>query len=165
MSNYASETQEARGRHFSRWPIFGQQIWVYPDPIATSYQQEINNMRDFIIDRWEWLDNNLPVGINCVAKDTSTSPNEIMDSIELVVSPNPGFAGNQKFYLFLQEGGAAFIQVSDFCGRSIFSYNRYVNSNLNELVQLNNLMLKPGVYHITIELRNKGILTSRFVVI
>jgi len=166
MFSYASETQEARGRHFNRWPIFGQQIWVYPDPIATSYQQEINLMRDFIVDRWEWLDNNLPVGINCTAQDTSINPIEIIDStVQIVVYPNPGFSGDQNFNLFLREGGHALIQISDFCGRTIFSYNRYVNSNRNELVRLNDLFFQPGVYHITIAFRNKGIMTSRFVVL
>jgi hypothetical protein len=166
MSNYASETQEARTRHFNRWPIFGQQIWVYPDPIATSYQQEINIMRDFIIDRWEWLDNNLPKGINCTTTDTSSGPNDVLDStVQIVVSPNPGFSANQDFNLFVQEGGDALIQVSDLCGRHILSYNRYVNSNRNQLIRLNNLILKPGIYHLSIELRNKGVITTRFVVL
>ena len=166
ISSYSQETQEARSRHFNRWPIFGQQLWVYPDPIATSYWQELNLLREFILDRWEWLDENLPVGQNCIAQvDPVDSVVNFDSDPMLIISPNPGFSGIHTFNLFIREGGLVSIKISDSRGRVISSYTRYVNSNRNNLSRVESLHLVPGVYFISIQLPNMKFITSRFIVL
>jgi hypothetical protein len=171
--SYSQETQEARTRHFNRWPIFGQQLWVYPDPIATSYWQELNLLREFILDRWEWLDENLPVGQNCIAhvnpSDSAVDPADSVVNFNsepmLIISPNPGSSGIQSFDLLVHEGGQLSIRVSDSRGRIISSHKRYVNSGKNNLTGLKSLSLVPGVYFISIQLPSMKFVTSRFIVL
>ena len=123
-------------------------------------------LREFILDRWEWLDENLPVGQNCVA------PVDPVDSVinfdsdpMLIISPNPGSSGIQSFDLFVRDGGQVSIQVSDSRGRVISSYKRYVNSNRNNLTGVESLHLVPGVYFISIQLPSMKFITSRFIVL
>lgn len=45
-------------RHYSRWPILGTYVWPN-NFIGISYQQEIDYMKNWILDRLQWLDANI----------------------------------------------------------------------------------------------------------
>lgn len=51
---------QAQERNFARYPIIGEYIW--PNyTIENSYENEIDRLRSWILDRLHWIDNNLEV--------------------------------------------------------------------------------------------------------
>jgi len=78
--------QNAQERHFQKWPILGLSG---PAPevgaIATSYNAELDTLKNWITLRLQWLDENIP-GL-CLA--TGIEDQE-KPSIKLSVYPNPG---------------------------------------------------------------------------
>ncbi len=53
-------TAEARQRHFQRWPVLGQYVWPNPQPIPTSYAEEISILKDWLIQRLSWISSAIP---------------------------------------------------------------------------------------------------------
>src|SRR6185503_11197902 len=51
IDSIATLTNEARQRHFQRWPVLGQYIWPNPYPIPTSYEGEITALKEWIAKR------------------------------------------------------------------------------------------------------------------
>lgn len=46
--------------NFTAWPILGTWVWPNPDPLPTTYSGEINELKDWLQARWQWLDDNIP---------------------------------------------------------------------------------------------------------
>src|SRR4029079_8151760 len=57
---------EARVRHFQRWPILGQYVWPNAQPIPTSYEGEIAALKTWIAARLQWIDVNIPNSGACM---------------------------------------------------------------------------------------------------
>lgn len=66
INSFIDETtayiEEARQRNFSKWNnLFNPQIYTWPNKNRfTSYEQEINYLKNWISQRTAWLNNNLP---------------------------------------------------------------------------------------------------------
>jgi hypothetical protein len=85
---------EAQERNYKRWPILGTYVW--PNQfIGQTYQQELGFLKQWTIDRLNWIDTNLPGTCEVV---TGTEE-DILNSIE--VYPNPS---NSKFFVQIPEG-------------------------------------------------------------
>jgi len=70
-------------RNFDRWPILGTYVWPN-DFIGQSYEEELAFFKNWIIDRLEWMDQNM-VG-DC---ELYTNTNETSVKSIITVSPNP----------------------------------------------------------------------------
>ncbi|MBI2967043.1 MAG: CotH kinase family protein [Bacteroidetes bacterium] len=79
-ANYLSEAQ---ARNFTLWPIIGQYVWPNPNPIPSTWQGEIDRLKQWIADRLDWLDLNLTG--NCII----TSAASESTGGDLYVYPNP----------------------------------------------------------------------------
>ena len=55
---------EGQTRNFIQWPILGTYVWPNPSPIPTTYQGEIDRLKQWIGNRIAWLDANMPG--NCI---------------------------------------------------------------------------------------------------
>jgi hypothetical protein len=84
---------EAQERNYARWPILGVYIWPN-QVVGLTYQDELNFVKQWTIDRLNWMDANLP-GTCEVVPGTE---DDILNSIE--VYPNPSSSG---FYIQLPE--------------------------------------------------------------
>ena len=84
MNTYVGE---AITRNFIRWDFQGQNIWIepYPLPLET-HQEEVEYMKNWIQDRIEWLDLNMPG--NCMNDVISKIPEQEAD-LFFNVFPNP----------------------------------------------------------------------------
>lgn len=51
--------EPALDRNFKKWNIFGTYVWPNPAPLANSYEEEIELLKQWIETRAEWMDNNL----------------------------------------------------------------------------------------------------------
>jgi spore coat protein CotH len=76
IDSLASSLEEAQNRNFQKWPVMGEFVW--PNYfIGQSYEEEVEFMKSWILDRLTWLDDNLPgiymQIINPVAPDQSVS--------------------------------------------------------------------------------------------
>jgi len=79
---------EAKDRNFERWDYFiGEHIWIEPEPIPETYEEEIAVLKEWIENRLEWIDENL--GGNCADDVFSGIKNEslVANSIEIVPKP------------------------------------------------------------------------------
>ena len=76
---------DAIARNFTQWDDFiGEYIWIEPEPVPETYAEEISYMMDWIGQRIQWMDANLP-GI-CQTTGVGENP---LKSIDLSVYPNP----------------------------------------------------------------------------
>jgi subtilisin-like proprotein convertase family protein len=57
VANYLDESQ---ARNFYEWPILGTYVWPNPSPIPTTYQGEVDELKNWIDARWAWMDANMP---------------------------------------------------------------------------------------------------------
>lgn len=88
---------EAQERNFKRWPIMGTYVW--PNQfIGLTYQQELGFLKQWTIERLNWIDANLPGTCEVV----TGAEEDILNSIEIY--PNPS---NSGFFVQLPENIAA----------------------------------------------------------
>jgi hypothetical protein len=97
FSNYIDSMgvvlDEAKERNYKRWPILGVYIW--PNQfVGLTYQQELNFLKTWTIERLEWMDANLPGTCEVV----TGAEDDIFNSIEIY--PNPS---NSAFFIQLPE--------------------------------------------------------------
>ena len=53
------ETSDAIKRNFERWPILDQ--WIWPNSyVGTTYESEINYLKNWLSQRLTWMDSNIP---------------------------------------------------------------------------------------------------------
>ena len=60
IDSMSYELQDAQVRNFKKWNILGQYVWPNPSPKPTSWQGEVQELKNWIGERLIWLDNNLP---------------------------------------------------------------------------------------------------------
>jgi len=60
IDNFQLQMDDAVERNFNRWPVLG--TWIWPNvEVAGSYQGEIEYLKDWIMDRLDWMDQNMPL--------------------------------------------------------------------------------------------------------
>jgi len=133
MNEHQTKIKDAIERNYTQWDdVIGEGIWIEPWPIPESYEEEIQVMKDWITDRLEWLDENIPG--NC--DDNIISSNEDISLAELLVFPNPA---SDQVYIHSHQG--ARIEMYDLQGSLKFAA---VMSRDNESFDLVNMT--DGVY-------------------
>jgi len=135
---------EGQTRNFIQWPILGTYVWPNPSPIPTSYQGEINRLKQWIGNRMTWLDANMPGNCWDVGVEESFSKNKIS------VYPNPTTG---KFKVQSSEFRIQKIEVLDVFGRTI----QTINSE-KEILEINISNLSSGIYILKISVEESFIL-------
>jgi len=103
--------ENAQERNFNHWGGLGEYVW--PNWfIGNSFQEEINFLKTWTFDRFEWMDNNM-VG-DC---DLVSNNNLEFDS-ELKVFPNP-FSESVDFIFGKNDFEKSSIQIFDSVGKQI----------------------------------------------
>ena len=128
-------------RNFEKWDYFiGESIWIEPDPIPQSYQEEISTMISWITQRLDWMDANMPG--DCSQDDLSF--NSIANNSPVKIYPNPT---QNSITVSLPEKSD--VTVIDLHGKKHAIYT--LNTGPNKIV-LNKL--NPGTYFISIRSKN-----------
>jgi hypothetical protein len=70
----AALLDEAQQRNFTVWPILGQYVWPNPGPIPTTYAGEVQELKNFMLGRWLWMDQNLPGSQACSTAGIAVGP-------------------------------------------------------------------------------------------
>tara|TARA_Y100001933_G_scaffold52011_1_gene50947 strand:- start:563 stop:916 length:354 start_codon:yes stop_codon:yes gene_type:complete len=65
IDNHEELISNAIERNFERWEDFiGEYIWIEPEPIPETYDEEILTMKNWISNRLLWLDSEMPGNCN-----------------------------------------------------------------------------------------------------
>lgn len=81
--------QNAQARHFQKWPILGMSGFAPElDPIATSYDMELDKLKAWIALRLIWLDDNIPGLCSPVVNDVGKYVNA--DALKYYPNPSNG---------------------------------------------------------------------------
>lgn len=84
IDNHEQFLGTALTRNFTKWQFIGQQIWIQPEPIPTTYAEEVQVMKDWIASRLSWMDANMPG--NCINDVVSVNETE---PLNFSIYPNP----------------------------------------------------------------------------
>lgn len=138
-------------RNYDKWPILGRYIW--PNFfIGHTYQEEINFMKQWLIGRLLWMDENIPGDCEMV------STNVALGNGEYQVTPNPA---KNTFRIQSKSSidGQFDLVVTNATG---------VECILKSSVSLNNEIdisaLTTGIYFVMLTQDNRKIFRQRFVV-
>jgi hypothetical protein len=110
-----SLTAEARVRHFQKWPVLGQYVWPNPSPIPSSYNGEMDALKQWIHDRLKWLDANIPNTGACEDWDVTRT-----GTMQADVYPNPVDVNN-TIRIKVKNSQVVYLQVTDAMGRLMHS--------------------------------------------
>ena len=140
---------EALQRNFEKWDYFiGESIWIEPDPIPQSYEEEISTMISWITERLNWMDANMPG--DCSQDDLSATSLESDDLIS--VYPNPT---KEKLFIVCPENSK--IQLLDLNGKILMDV---ISNNGDTALNVN--PLSPGAYFVIIQ-SHEGIFTQKII--
>ena len=84
IDSIAHITDEARARHFAKYPILGKYVCPNPSPLPQTFEQEIAALKVFIVLRLRWLDDNMP-GTCRISNSIEGSK----DEYQLFIHPQP----------------------------------------------------------------------------
>ncbi len=148
IDSIATVLNQAKDRHFLQWPILGVYVWPNPSPLATTYAEEIYNMKQWISNRIAWIDANMPG--NC----SLTGVQNFFGADKLIVYPNPATAliSVTAFHNF---NSNASIKIYDAVGKQVLNKNFDTGNNgdpysSNDIFKLNATSLQSGIYLLTI---------------
>lgn len=134
---------EAQQRHFQRWAILGKYVWPNPQPIANSYSQEIQYLREWLNNRLQWIDQNIPNTGSCY-----DYPASVKESMIVSVVPNP-IRPTGTLHIQSRIRQQLELKVTDMAGR-VRGIRRILLQAGSNTVPLNAESWAPGVYHVTL---------------
>lgn len=149
IDSLGSYVDLAQARHYERWPILGQNVGTPEVGIQpTTYAGELTKFKDWISERLDWLDLNMP----------GDCPNVGIEETEakvpyFVAYPNPT-SGEINFYA---DQVIEYMEITDLTGKSLET----VLGNNQQLITLDR-ELPPGTYIATVFLESGKTVQTRF---
>jgi hypothetical protein len=147
-------------REFAQWNVLGKNIWRETKGYdqRTSYQKEIDYLKQFLSLRWEWMDQELAKYSNPNPTGTSTLS---ANGNEILVYPNPA-----KDYLWVDlktnSNHPVTISIFNITGRSIQSNSISNNGSGHYRIDLSELK-QPGIYICKIQVGEKELFVGKFM--
>lgn len=121
-------------RNFIQWPVHGSYIW--PNPyVGNNYAEDINYMKDWVIDRIHWMDEHMP-GTCVVGIEDPAS----LSSFVVLAKPNPS-KGQINLEIQQSVPGMVNVYVTDLSGRIVFHQAIDCESRTEK-----HIPLPPGIY-------------------
>ena len=59
IDSMAMELSQSQERNFEKWQILGKHVWPNPAPYAATYEEEMNNLKNWVLERAEWISLNI----------------------------------------------------------------------------------------------------------
>jgi len=144
---------DAVDRNFTRWPILGRDIW--PNFfIGATYEQEIEYLKDWIVRRLNWMDENIPT----VGRFKINT-----DKYSVLVYPNP-VRDQLNIQLYLNYLDKVDIEIFDLSGAKVFSSEYFPGLAGQQEILLNVPKVLTGYYILNIK-QGERILSREKVVI
>jgi len=147
-------------RNYYVWPLIDLDIW-HSNYVAVSYEDEINIVKDWIIDRMDWMDNNIDDIYYEVVIYTGITPEITESHFGFEVFPNPF---EDELYITFSASTKATMQLDiyDISGQLRYSEKQSIEEGLSQ-IQLENSNLQklsPGIYILRVT-SSSGFTSSR----
>ena len=145
-------------RNFERWPVLGEFIWPNPS-FPDTYEEEIANLKAFVVARMTWLDRNM-IGTCTRVSTAAVAP----DDVGLVVSPNPA---SEELFVTTTAGwsGAYRVELLTAVGGRVWSRaGRSAGGRLGVRVDLASAGL-PGGFYVVLLFREGRLVGRRKVLV
>ncbi len=151
IDTLSSLLQEPIARNFQKWPILGIYVWPQPTPYASTWQQEVNELRNFLVQRLQWLDNNIQTNFAI----TSNEPK--LTEISINAFPNPFLERiNINIQSLIPE--KANITLTDNLGKTLYKSIENLQVGNNDFyIQLPDYQNLNGIKFLQIEINGKRI--------
>ena len=137
-------TNEARQRHFQRWPVLGQYIWPNPNPIPANYAGEISALKEWLTNRLIWIGYNIPNSGACEDwEDIAT------ESLQVTIVPNPNNGVDGTIRMKIKDPQTIYLNVFDGLGRLVHSQS--INAvPITNLISIDGMKKwQTGIYYFT----------------
>ena len=143
IDEQAAYLEPAVQRNFQKWNILGNYVWPNPSPLANTYQQEINLLKNWISQRLQWMDS----GLKGVCQTVST--NDLAIAIPFTIAPNPA-----DQFIRITFDSPTFFQKGNFYLMNILG-QPLKNIPISEQVDLSLSEYSNGLYLIGLELEGQ----------
>jgi len=134
----ATLLNESQARNQARWNNIGQ--WVWPnDFVGTTYQEEVNFLKDWFTERVLWLDTNM----DFLYKSVDNSPN-----VDFKIYPNP-FEDALNIEINQARLGETYFKIYDILGQHIAAFEINVPPGITQDLSIPTetiSALRKGVY-------------------
>lgn len=151
IDNVADTLEAAQQRNFYTWPIQGDYVW--PNYfVGDTYEQDISYLKEWMVDRINWLDDNIPGNCDIVRTE------DLIPNFHFNIYPNPG---NNFLNIDLIKESTEEIQIKLFDGQGRLVYQTSVN---DKVLHIDIASYPPGIYSLNFT-NAKGISASKKVVI
>jgi hypothetical protein len=159
IDSVAASLEEASQRHFQRWPILGNYVWPN-NFIGNTYQEEIDYLKSWILDRTAWMDSNM-FGRPC---DLSVGLNKPEQSLETIIYPNP--INNGEILHIQANDRIESIALLDGLGKTIFiNSNELGTQDQSSSFSISFEKIPAGLYTLKINRKNKVISFKKILVL
>lgn len=142
--------EDPLGRNFERWDFIGNNIWFEPFPIPETHDEEVSYMKNWIEERLEWMDTNMPG--NCDGDITTTTA--VLSHPDFSFAPNPAIDN-----ILLSNLKGERIVIHDINGKKRIS--TAINGSEK---RIDISALSSGIYFITEELAGNRI-TKKLIIL
>ena len=132
---------EAQQRHFQKWPILGQYVWPNPNPIPTTYGEEISTLKQWLASRVNWMDLNIP-NIGACAQ----WPVDVKGTMIIKIFPSP-FKNNLQVQVQSKKPQTIQLQISNAMGQVVFTKQINALAGINVFTDFVDVKWATGVYN------------------
>lgn len=163
IDSIAGLLAEPQEREFSKWKVLGTNTWRETSGYQqrNTYQKEVDYLKYFLSQRWEWMDKQLSQYENPYPEVVS-APTLLADD-NLRVYPNPA---KDHITIRFDQSELTIHQVSIYnnLGGQVQLLNNFHSSEMVSNYQINLApQLKPGTYIYRIETTNNQVFFGRFI--
>lgn len=148
IDSLSSYLDQAQIRNYQRWPTLG--TWVWPNNyIGNTYAAEVTYLKNWLINRANWLDANLPGNCYWI---TSVPEKNTFESDDFIIFPNPA---QQTVFIELTENTTSPVQIEilDLTGKKIIM--KVEQNPYQDLVEWDISSITPGMYFIKLQIGEK----------
>ncbi len=152
IDSLTNELKEPIVRNFQKWPILGAFVWPQPQPYASTWYGEIDELKNFIKQRLDFLDNNIKTNFAITANE----PN--LENISIHAFPNPFL---ERININIQSAipEKAKITLLDNLGKTLFENIENLQTGNNDFhIQLPDYQSIGGMKILKIEINGKVII-------
>ena len=157
VANYcdsiATVLDAAQQRNFTVWPILGQYVWPNPSPIPGDYAGEVLELKNWMADRWAWLNDHMP-GDATVCSTVGIVP--INNTVIEAPFPSPF---TDHILVRTRTGERVQLQLLDAVGRVVYEAGAVTGDGALHYVELP-AALAQGSYMLRARTTGSGTITS-----
>lgn len=140
IDQYAAEISNAQVRNYQKWQTLGRYVWPQPQPIPSTWEGEVAELKEWLRKRLIWLDAN-------IGKDSSKPLSILSDEdFEFTTYPNP-VGQHLNIRLKSANNRQAFIFLYNTIGQEIHRSIGNLNEGSNEIsIDLQSIKIEQIAY-------------------